>query len=120
MSTNIKETRELIKALASLTVRTINNIKDDGKISLAEGLGYLGELGAIKDALNDIGKVPDEVLNLSSTELETLKSDIRQGLIEAGVTHRLADITEQAIKWLHETLSFARFVINAPPTAIPV
>lgn len=116
----IKESREVIKALSALAVRTIRNVKDDGKISLTEGIGYLSELGAVKDAISGIQDVPEEILDLSTEELQSLRADIRQGLIEAGVTHRLADITDAAVKWLNDTLSFARFIINAPPTAIEV
>lgn len=114
----IKETRELIKALADLTVRTVKNVRNDGKISLAEGIGYLAELGTIKEALNGIQRVPEEVMDLTAAELLVLREDIRKGLIEAGVTHRLADITDKAVAWLNETLVFARFIINAPPTAM--
>lgn len=114
----IKETQELIKALAALTVRTVKNLRDDGKISVTEGIGYLAELGTIKEALNGIQRVPEEVMDLTTSEMLVLRAEIRKGLIEAGVTHRLADITDKAVAWLNETLVFARFIINAPPTAL--
>lgn len=120
MNTGIKETTELLSAASSLVLRTIRNLADDGRISLIEGAGYLAEIGHVKDAINGIKQAPSELADLSEEELEALREQIRATLIEAGVTHRTADITERCILWIRDTVNLALFIKNAPPTALPV
>lgn len=120
MSTTIKETRELIHALSSIAVRTATNLKSGNSISWAEGIGYVAEIGKIKTALAGIKEVPAELADLDADEEKVLREDIRTGLIQIGVTHRIADITEAAFDWVKATLKFVLFVKNAPPTALAV
>ena len=118
MSTT-KETTELIKALSKLAIRTVINLKDDGRVSFAEGLAYMSDLGVIREGFAGVAEIPKELADLSSEEMQALRGLIVQGLKDNGVTYRIQDIADALIQWLYDTIKVAIFIKNAPPTALP-
>ena len=118
MSTT-KETTELIKALSKLAIRTVANLKDDGRVSFAEGLAYMADLGVIREGFAGVAEIPKELADLDSEEMQALRGLIVQGLKDNGVTYRIQDIADALIQWLYDTIKVAIFIKNAPPTALP-
>lgn len=114
MSKTIKESLEVITALAAIGVRTAANLKD-GKISYVEMAGYLSDLGTVRDALTGITEVPAELRDLTPDEVAELRNAVLAALADLGITHRTQDITERIISWAHATVSTFLFVRNAPP-----
>jgi len=119
MSKTIQETRELIRALGSVAVRLIDDLKD-GKISLSEGVGFLSEFSIIREGVQGIGSVPAELADLSAEEKEILMADISASLVSAGLSHRVADAAEKILRWSYGTVRTFVDIKNAPPAALPV
>ena len=116
---DVKQTREAWAELAAVWIRSQRALQD-GKITLAEKLGYLADWKIIMEAIGGIGDIPAEILDLDDNELSILRREIYDGLIAAGVTHRIADITDKIIEWVKYTIGMVMFIRNAPPTAIQV
>jgi hypothetical protein len=118
-NTTIKETRELVRALTAVAVRLIDDLKD-GKISMAEGLGFLSDFAVIRQGVQGIASVPAELADLNDEERETLLADIGAALTGAGLSHRIADAAEKILRWAHHTVRTFVDLRHAPPTAHPV
>lgn len=118
MSKTILETRELIRALGTVAVRLIDDLKD-GRISLAEGVGFLSEFGIIREGVQGITDVPAELADLTDEERETLLADISAALTGAGLSHRIADAAEKILRWAHGTVRTFVDIKQAPPSALP-
>lgn len=114
---DIKETRELIKALAAVAIRTVANLQD-GKISYIEMAGYLADLGTLRVGIQGIGSVPAELADLDEAERETLLGDIGAMLTGAGLSHRISDAAEKILRWAYGTVRTVAEIRNAPPSAI--
>jgi hypothetical protein len=84
---NIKETRDILKALRAIAVRTVKNLQGDGKVSFFEGLGYISDFSEIKDAVVGAKHVGRELLDLDEEEIETLREDIRLALKGIGTSN---------------------------------
>lgn len=116
----MKETKEVVTALAAVVVRTVKNLRDDGKLSWTEAAGYLADFSKVKDAISGVHLVPGEVLDMSKDDVNELREVIFKGLHEAGITERTADIVTWSIEWIISTVRLAVRIKNAPPTAIAV
>ena len=117
MSKTTKETTELLQAFNKLAVRTIANLKDDGKVSFAEGVAYAADIGTIRAGFAGVTEIPAEFADLDSEEMQALRGMIVDGLNDAGITHRTQDITDAVLQWFYDTIKLALFIKNAPPTA---
>ncbi len=117
---NTKETREAIRMLGAIAARTVRNLEDDGRVSIPEGVGYVGDFSEIRAGLKDIGEVPAELADLDDGERIVLLGDIKVELIRAGVSHRIADAAEDILNWAYGTVRLWVKLKTAPPTAEPV
>lgn len=120
MSTGIKETREAIEALKSLTVRTVKALADDGKIGIGEGVGFMVDIVTIIDGLKGSGQILAELRDLDYDERQVLRDDIHAAIVAAGLTHRQADLADHALEWIDDTVKFALKVKNQPRSAVAV
>lgn len=115
----ITETRELIRALSTVAVRLIDDLKDS-KISLTEGIGYLSDFGVIRTGVQGITEIPGELADLTDAEREILLEDINAALTEAGLSHRIADAAEKILRWAYSTVRTFVDIRTAPPSAVGV
>lgn len=115
---NIQQTRELVRAVGTLAIRLIDDLKD-GKISFAEGLGFFHDFGTLRDGIVGIQEVPAELADLDDAEKETLLADINAALAGAGLSHRIADASEKILRWAYSTIRVVLEIRNAPPSALP-
>lgn len=116
----MKETKEVVTALAAVVVRVVKSLRDDGKLSWTEGLGFVAEFSKIKDAISGVHLVPGEVLDMNAEDNRELRDTIFKGLEEAGITERTADIVSWVIEWITSTVRLAVRIKNAPPSAVAV
>jgi superfamily II DNA/RNA helicase len=114
----ITETRELIKAVSTVAVRLIDDLKD-GKISITEGIGYLSDFTVIRTGLQGITEIPGELADLTDAEREMLLEDISAALTAAGLSHRIADAAEKILRWAYGTVRTFVDIRSAPPVALP-
>jgi hypothetical protein len=114
----IKETRELVRALSAIAIRTVRNL-GDGKISYLEMAGYLSDLGEVREGLQGISNVPGEMADLDDVEKETLLADIGALLVGAGLSHRVSDAAEKVLRWSYSSVRVFLEIKNAPPSAVP-
>lgn len=115
---DIKETRELIRALSAIAVRLVADL-GDGKISYLEIAGFLGDFGVIREGLQGISHVPAELKDLDDAERETLLADVTTALVGAGLSHRVGDIAEKILRWAFGTVNTIADIRNLPPSAVP-
>lgn len=73
----IKETKEVVMLLLSLIEAVVSSF-DDGKINLTDLFRFYGALRDAGPALKDIGKVREEIMDLSDNE----KSELETFIIE--------------------------------------
>jgi hypothetical protein len=119
MSLGIQQTREVVQAVGAVAVRLIDDLKD-GKVSLAEGLGFLADFNVIRAGIQGVGTVPAELADLSDEEREVLLVDINAMLTAAGLSHRIADAAEKILRWAYGTVQVFVELRNAPPSAVAV
>ena len=115
---DIKETREVVRALSAIAVRLVGDL-GDGKISYLEIAGFLGDFGVIRDGLVGINKVPAELKDLDASERETLLADVGAALVGAGLSHRTGDIAEKILRWAFGTVNTLAEIRSLPPSALP-
>jgi hypothetical protein len=113
---SIKETRELVRALAAVAVRLIDDLKD-GRISISEGIGFLSDFGVIREGVQGLAAIPGELADLSEEEREMLLADIGAALTGAGLSHRVADAAEKILRWAYGTVRTLVDLRQAPPSA---
>lgn len=118
MSKGITQTREAVKAASALAIRLIDDLKD-GKISIAEGIGFLSDFGVLRDGIAGIQDVPGELADLDDAEREILLADINAALAGAGLSHRISDAAEKILRWSYDTIRVFLEIRNAPVSAVP-
>jgi len=114
----MKETLELVTALAIMAARTGKNLRDDGRVSLLETAGYLADFSVIRAGLAGLSEIPAEFRQLDDARLDQLRAGILAGLATAGIQHRTMDITDRLMIWAYDTVQTLLFIRNAPPSAI--
>ena len=119
MNKPITQTRELVRALSTVAVRLIDDLKD-GKISIAEGIGFLSDFGVIREGVQGISEIPGELADLSDEEREVLLADIRAALSTVGLSHRTTDAAEKILRWAYSTVRTLVDIRTAPPSAIAI
>lgn len=116
-----KETREVLQALGAVVARKVR-VSADGKITIIEKLGFLGDAPEVYDAMSNIADVPSELMDLDMNEYTILVGDIRMILIEAGISHRNSDIAEWILEWAYSTIrntvTLLKKIKEAPPSAV--
>ncbi len=115
---DITQTREAIAALAAIIIRTKNDLSD-GKISIAEGIGFLSDFGVLRAGIQGISEVPAELQDLDPAERDVLLSDIKVALTNAGLSHRIADAAEKILGWAYNTVTLVVDIRTLPPAAVP-
>ena len=117
--TPTKETIELLDALGAVGARAFTALADDGKVSFVEALAFASDLGKITKAISGAGSIPGELAKADGEAKDYLRNTIVDKLKEAGITHRIQDITDMVLAWLICTVDTVQFIRNAPPTALP-
>ncbi len=124
---NTQQTTEVLAALLALSIRHKANMADDGKESTWELIGYLGDRGLIKSAIEGIKDVPEELGDLQPEEVPELAKEVSLILNQWGVNHRTQDITAEVMRDLVDSIpafkeAYARWQIiaNLPVSAIPI
>lgn len=115
---DITQTREIVAALAACIVRYQVAKADDGKVSTFEALGFLKEIPRIKEAIDGAGEVIGELADLDALEVGELKVDISALLVNAGLSHRTADITEEVLQAAFDLARAFLRIKNMPPVAV--
>lgn len=117
--TGIKESREIIAATGAMLLwwRQVNA---DGKVSWVEWLTALKHAPTIKAAIDGASGALAELKDLDATEVGELKEQISAILIEQGVSHRTADITEELLGLAFQAANVLIRIQSMPPTAKPV
>lgn len=115
----ITQTREVIRAAAAVGVRLVKDL-EDGKISIAEGIGFASEFNTIRTAVSGIQEVPSELADLTDEEKDILLQDINEALTAAGLSHRIADAAEKILRWAYTTVRTFIDIKTAPPSAVAV
>jgi hypothetical protein len=92
MSEGIKETKDLVIAIASIGAATAKSLDGDGKISLTDAANYFPALMKLPAAVAGISEVPAELADLEPSELE----ELQQTLVDE------FDVPQESVKELVE------------------
>lgn len=74
---SIKETKELVKFIGTL-VNNADKAMEDGKVSIVDSALLFEPLRLASSAISDIGKVPQEIMDLTTEEATELKLFVKE------------------------------------------
>ena len=74
---SIKETKELVKFIGTL-VNNADKAMEDGKIGIMDSALLFEPLRLASSAISDIGKVPQEIMDLTTEEATELKLFVKE------------------------------------------
>lgn len=90
-----KETKDVVLGLAAV-VKCVASVKADNKVDLSDLQAVLAALPAIKDAVEGIGAVPQELASLSEQDVEDLGAEAVAALLIAD--EKIKAIVIQSLK----------------------
>lgn len=111
----ITETQDVIVAVAALMVRSRAALKNDGRITWLEMVGFAGDFPALMRAISGIQDVPSELLDLSDEETLQLSGDVAAAITAVGLGHRTGDITRELMKGAVEVVRTVMNILKLPP-----
>lgn len=114
---NTKELRELIRAVALIILEVIKDVRDDGKVSMWEGIEALHLIPSIVIGIRGFREIPEEVRDIDQQEWNVIVADIKQSFLKSGQTYRRADLLERALKLAYLNIVEISEMSKLPPTA---
>lgn len=114
----IKQTQEIVAATGAL-ILWWRQVNADGKVSWLEWIGMAKHIPAIRDAIDGVGEAVGELKDLDENEAGELRAAISAILVQNGISHRHADITDELLGLAFEAATVVMKIKAMPPTALP-